>query len=73
MLQSQVAIIRLQIIIRILRSSPRSSHRIGNLMTANSHDLFCKSPFFLIKFKWEGRKYKLFGFQPQPTQIVSSQ
>ena len=26
-----------------------------------------------IKFKWEGRKYKLYGFQLPPTQIISSQ
>jgi hypothetical protein len=25
-----------------------------------------------IKFKWGGRKYKLYGFQPPPTQIISS-
>jgi hypothetical protein len=25
-----------------------------------------------IKFKWEGRRYKLYGFQPPPTQIISS-
>ena len=26
-----------------------------------------------IKFKWEGRQYKLYGFQTPPTQIISSQ
>jgi len=26
-----------------------------------------------IKFKWEGRQYKLYGFQPPPNQIISSQ
>ena len=26
-----------------------------------------------IKFKWQGEKYKLYGFQPPRTQIVSSQ
>ena len=26
-----------------------------------------------IKFKWEGRQYKLYGFHPPPTQIISSQ
>jgi hypothetical protein len=26
-----------------------------------------------IKFKWKGRRYKLFKFQPPPTQIISSQ
>jgi hypothetical protein len=25
-----------------------------------------------INFKWGGRKYKFYGFQPPPTQIISS-
>ena len=26
-----------------------------------------------IKFKWQGKNYKLHGFQPPDTQVVSSQ
>eukprot|EP00253_Pinus_taeda_P002639 PITA_02639 len=26
-----------------------------------------------IKFKWDGRKYQLFGFQAPPTQVISAQ
>jgi hypothetical protein len=33
--------------------------------SANHHKQF-------IKFKWEKRRYKLYGFQPHPTQIMSS-
>jgi hypothetical protein len=27
----------------------------------------------IIKFKWEGRQYKLYGFRSPPNQIISSQ
>jgi len=26
-----------------------------------------------IRFKWDGRKYQLFGFQAPPTQVISTQ
>ena len=40
------------------------------LQTLGTH--FAKHQEHFIKFKWLGKKYKLYGFQPPQTQLVTS-